>query len=264
MTFLAPNVNSFRRYVPNIFVPIRRTWGYENRSVALRIPLGAGDARRIEHRVAGSDANPYLALATALSRALADQSQSSISVKYLCQEAEETEATFFNYFPSKQSLMAYLAQLWLLELGWQIHTSTEAPNGLRAIQHLFAQFARICSSRPGLMRELIAWLAHGGQFNEATELGALERKLAFPDLEGIDEIPIKGIDALIVPHLETAIRKGELPDNTLVPTLLSLLLGVVFGVPLTLLSSHPGKIADLYRQQLQLIWSGVRAAAAGR
>lgn len=66
MTFLAPNVNSFRRYVPNIFVPIRRTWGYENRSVALRIPMGAGDARRIEHRVAGSDANPYLALATAL------------------------------------------------------------------------------------------------------------------------------------------------------------------------------------------------------
>jgi glutamine synthetase len=66
MTFLAPNVNSFRRYVPNIFVPIRRTWGLENRSVALRIPLGGGDARRIEHRVAGADANPYLALATLL------------------------------------------------------------------------------------------------------------------------------------------------------------------------------------------------------
>jgi glutamine synthetase len=56
MTFLAPNVNSFRRYVPNIFVPIRRTWGLENRSVALRIPLGGGDARRIEHRVAGAGA----------------------------------------------------------------------------------------------------------------------------------------------------------------------------------------------------------------
>lgn len=66
MTFLAPNLNSFRRFLPNIFVPIRRSWGFENRSVALRIPLGPGDARRIEHRVAGADANPYLALATAL------------------------------------------------------------------------------------------------------------------------------------------------------------------------------------------------------
>ena len=66
MAFLAPNTNAFRRYVPNIFVPIRRTWGFENRSVALRIPLGPGAARRIEHRVAGADANPYLVLATAL------------------------------------------------------------------------------------------------------------------------------------------------------------------------------------------------------
>ncbi len=66
MAFLAPNVNSFRRFQPNAFVPIRRSWGYENRSAALRIPLGEGEARRIEHRVAGADANPYLALATAL------------------------------------------------------------------------------------------------------------------------------------------------------------------------------------------------------
>jgi glutamine synthetase len=66
MAMLAPNVNSFRRYVPNIFVPIRRAWGFENRSVALRIPQGPGEARRIEHRIAGADANPYLLLATVL------------------------------------------------------------------------------------------------------------------------------------------------------------------------------------------------------
>ena len=66
MAFLAPSVNAFRRYRPNLFVPVRRSWGYENRSTALRIPLGKGAARRIEHRVAGADANPYLSLAAAL------------------------------------------------------------------------------------------------------------------------------------------------------------------------------------------------------
>ena len=208
-------------------------------------------------------ARTRLALVTALSDALADLSLSDISVKSLCYKAELSEATFFNYFPSKQELMAYLAQLWLLELCWQVQHSAEAPKGLPAIQHLFAQLARICISRPGMMRELIAWIARGGRLNEALEVGALERKLAFPDLDGIGAIQIKGIDALIVPHLETAIRKGELPDNTLIPTLLSLLLALLFGVPLTLLSSHPGKIADLYQQQLQLVWFGVRAAAGG-
>ena len=66
MAMLAPNTNSFRRYRPNLFVPTQQSWAFENRSVALRIPHGDAKARRIEHRVAGADANPYLGLATFL------------------------------------------------------------------------------------------------------------------------------------------------------------------------------------------------------
>ena len=66
MALFAPNVNSYRRFVPNLYVPTRRSWGYNNRSVAVRIPAGAGSSLRLEHRVAGADANPYLVLATVL------------------------------------------------------------------------------------------------------------------------------------------------------------------------------------------------------
>ena len=66
MALFAPNPNSFRRYKANNFVPVTRAWGLENRSAAVRIPSGEAAARRIEHRVAGADANPYLALATFL------------------------------------------------------------------------------------------------------------------------------------------------------------------------------------------------------
>lgn len=66
MAFFAPNVNSYRRFQPDTFAPVNRRWGYNNRSAGLRIPVSPGDARRIEHRVAGADANPYLALAAVL------------------------------------------------------------------------------------------------------------------------------------------------------------------------------------------------------
>ena len=66
MAVLAPNINSYRRFRPDIYVPVSPSWGFENRSVALRIPKSAGASRRIEHRVAGADANPYLALAALL------------------------------------------------------------------------------------------------------------------------------------------------------------------------------------------------------
>jgi glutamine synthetase len=66
MLLFAPNRNSYRRFQPDMFAPVNRHWGVNNRSAGLRIPVGPSDARRIEHRVAGADANPYFALAAVL------------------------------------------------------------------------------------------------------------------------------------------------------------------------------------------------------
>jgi glutamine synthetase len=66
----APHENSFRRLVPRAHAPSSIAWGYENRTVALRVPGGSPKARRFEHRVAGADANPYLVLASILGGAL--------------------------------------------------------------------------------------------------------------------------------------------------------------------------------------------------
>ncbi|MDF2177060.1 glutamine synthetase family protein [Aliiglaciecola sp. CAU 1673] len=63
---LCPNINSYRRLQPNLYVPMYVNWGIDNRTVAVRIPNSQPHARRIEHRVAGADANPYVALATVL------------------------------------------------------------------------------------------------------------------------------------------------------------------------------------------------------
>lgn len=69
MALFAPNLNSYRRFQPDMFAPVNRRWGVNNRSAGMRVPAGPSDARRIEHRVAGADANPYLALAAVLAGA---------------------------------------------------------------------------------------------------------------------------------------------------------------------------------------------------
>lgn len=70
MLIFAPNANSYRRLRPLSYAPIAPTWGRNNRTVALRIPAGPAHARRIEHRVAGADTNPYLVLAAVLAGVL--------------------------------------------------------------------------------------------------------------------------------------------------------------------------------------------------
>lgn len=66
MLVFAPHANSWRRFASQSYAPVSPTWGVNNRSVALRIPAGDIRARRIEHRPAGVDSNPYLVAATVL------------------------------------------------------------------------------------------------------------------------------------------------------------------------------------------------------
>ncbi|MBU0806551.1 MULTISPECIES: glutamine synthetase family protein [Pseudomonas] len=66
LPLFAPNVNSFRRFLPDTSAPVNVEWGEENRTVGLRVPEATPQNRRVENRLAGADANPYLVLAASL------------------------------------------------------------------------------------------------------------------------------------------------------------------------------------------------------
>src|ERR1700680_3278183 len=66
MSLFCSNVNSYRRMTRYLSAPINVQWGYDNRTAGLRVPMSAPEARRIENRVGGADANPYIAIAASL------------------------------------------------------------------------------------------------------------------------------------------------------------------------------------------------------
>ncbi len=66
MPLFAPNVNSYRRLDPDSDAPINVHWGLDNRTTGFRVPVSEPEARRVENRVAGADANPYLMIAGSL------------------------------------------------------------------------------------------------------------------------------------------------------------------------------------------------------
>jgi glutamine synthetase len=67
--FLAPNVNSYKRFAEGSFAPTAVAWGNDNRTCALRV-VGHGASRRVECRVPGADVNPYLALSALIAGGL--------------------------------------------------------------------------------------------------------------------------------------------------------------------------------------------------
>ncbi|MEM6974627.1 MAG: glutamine synthetase family protein [Pseudomonadota bacterium] len=71
MLVQAPHLNSYRRFAPGSYAPLVAAWGLDNRGVAVRLPESTGSAARLEARLAGADANPYLLAAAVLAGALA-------------------------------------------------------------------------------------------------------------------------------------------------------------------------------------------------
>ncbi|MDX6292596.1 MAG: glutamine synthetase [Kribbellaceae bacterium] len=66
---LAPNINSYKRFVPGSFAPTAVAWGIDNRTCSLRV-VGHGESLRVENRLPGGDVNPYLAVAALIAAGL--------------------------------------------------------------------------------------------------------------------------------------------------------------------------------------------------
>ena len=92
----APHANSYRRFQADSFAPANASWGYNNRTVALRVPRSKAEAMRVEHRVAGADGNPYLVAAAVLSgmlEGIACELSCNAAVEGNGYEQEETRIT---------------------------------------------------------------------------------------------------------------------------------------------------------------------------
>ncbi|MDH5933659.1 glutamine synthetase family protein [Vibrio splendidus] len=146
MALICPNVNSYRRFVPGAYVPTKADWGENHRGVALRVPISDSNNRRIEHRIAGADVNPYILAAVVLSAVLASEnytkdqcpnslSDDAIDLPLRMSEAlVQLERSELTPYISKEFVDLYLAckrselaeferAITPLEIDWMLHSA---------------------------------------------------------------------------------------------------------------------------------------------
>lgn len=208
-------------------------------------------------------ARTKLALMGAALEAMERQPLEEIPVKALCEAAMVSEATFFNYFPRKSDILAYFIRLWVLEMAWHGERAREGRPGLGAVEALFKHAAERIQRQPAVMGEVIAYQARQREKPRSQEISRAERALAFPQLDGIEDVQATGLDSVLVPSLQQAVAAGELPPNSHLPTIMVGLIAIFYGVPLALRLGNPQSIASMYTQQLQILWAGARAVAGG-
>ncbi len=206
-------------------------------------------------------ARTRLALAEAAAGHLEAASFETLSVKSLCERVQISEATFFNYFPKKDDLIVYLDRLWTLELNWYGQQAMQQQQGLAVIEALFRYTSIQIQKKPGLMGEIMAHEARSRERHSGPDITVAERMLAFSDLEGIENLSDDSLEGLLRGSLQMAIEMGELPENMAISAAMVGLVSIFYGVPLALQHSNPAAIAAMYRQQLELLWEGLRVVA---
>ena len=206
-------------------------------------------------------AKTRMALAAAVTRHLEAASFDSLSVKGLCERVQISEATFFNYFPKKEDLIVYLDRLWTLELNWYGREAAKQSSGLAVIEALFRYTSIQIQKKPGLMAEIIAQEALSRGRREGHKITPAERMMAFSDLEEIETLSDQSLEGLLRTSLETAIEAGDLPANSSIAVAMVGLVSIFYGVPLAIQHSNPAAIGAMYRQQLELLWGGLKAVA---
>ena len=206
-------------------------------------------------------AKTRLALAAAASAHLEAASFETLSVKSLCERVQISEATFFNYFPKKEDLIVYLDRLWTLELNWYGQQAMQLHQGLAVIDALFRYTSIQIQKKPGLMGEIIAHEARSRVRQQGPVITVAERIMAFSDLDGIVNTPDDSLEGLLRGSLQTAVEQGELPENIAMSAAMVGLVSIFYGVPLALQHNNPAVIASMYRQQLELLWKGLRVAS---
>ena len=107
MLLFAANPNAYRRLCAHSAAPINVEWGYDNRSCGLRVPVCQPQARRVENRLPGIDANPYLALAATLACGLLGMEQACEASRPRSDSAYQQAATLPD---SQQTAMQAFAQ----------------------------------------------------------------------------------------------------------------------------------------------------------
>lgn len=205
-------------------------------------------------------ARTRVACVNALLERLGERPLEDIQVRELARAASISDATFFNYFPSKDHLLAHFIQLWTLRVGQMASEArAQSDSALAAIETILLTTAEWNAPHPRVMQEIIAAQARLGTFGVEEPIELAERLLFLDDAPDVMALPDQGLGDILPQLVTEAVQGGELPPDTEVQLVVLAIAATFFGVPLALGPTRADAVGALYQRQLALIWAGARA-----
>ncbi len=179
-----------------------------------------------------------------------------ISIKEVCRVAEIAEGTFFNYFPEKIDVIGYYLQLLTLKMIWKAKQEIPVGKNLPLINSIFSQLGEELA-HVNVIYQILSVLLLQSEKPKKVEISDLEKKLAFPDQEGIENGSSKMLDTWFKECLGAARKNGELPSKTNIDDVQVALMTILSGTLIAIKFGNGQKLGYHYKRQLQALWHGL-------
>jgi AcrR family transcriptional regulator len=201
-------------------------------------------------------AKTKVALTMAFVERLKSARLDDISIKEVCDSAEVSEATFFNYFPAKIDLIYYYQQLIHLKIMWETERKAKDGSPLHRIDVMFDVLAKQIN-HPYLFYELISIFVGQKVKPKLTDISLAERLYALPNCKGIEDVPLILLEDFLYKNLAEAAKQGELPTGVDLNDVLVMLMTIIVGVPLAISYEKFNTLGTHYKKQLSFLWEGL-------
>ncbi|MFB3896639.1 MAG: TetR/AcrR family transcriptional regulator [bacterium] len=198
-------------------------------------------------------AKTKLAIMQALMQRLKHNRFDNISIRELCQDTEIAEGTFFNYFPEKIDVVNYYICLTTLKMIWVSQKEATPGKYLSLIEALFSHVSDYHFNN-NVSFQILSVLLSRLQKPKNIIISSLEKKLAYPDCPGIEDIPVMLLDDWMKQYIHLAIKNNELPLNTNINDLIISLMTIVSGTSLAMQLEKDRSNNYHYLRQLKAVW----------
>ena len=176
-----------------------------------------------------------------------------INVMELCDTIDISKVTFFKYFPKKEETLIYFMNIWCLRQIVNLQKSGKV--GIAAIQLFFTSLAKDYEMNPNLMLALIGFIANLDEIPTTYKITAIEKKLLYPDEDGIENLEIMNIHEILDEHLKEAVKLREVDLNYTIDERLNLLASLFYGTALTAHTKRIKDVESLYKGNLKFVFN---------
>ena len=208
-------------------------------------------------------AKTKIAIMNAFIGALEKSRFEDISIRQICKNVEISEGTFFNYFSEKMDIINYYTDLLFLKVIWKARQEAPQEKFPDFIEAIFSKTAEELSN-VNFIYKMISVTIVQQEKPKKMVISEIEKKIAFPDCPGIEDIPVVFPPDFLKTCLEEAYKNGKLPVNTKVDDLSVSLTSIMLGTLLAVKFENLNSKGYHYLRQLRQLWQGLGIKNAAR